>query len=115
MIDNYTVVLYGWRIEDQKEINKFVKKLEKIDEDYYDKFQNIMVEDVSAGGYFYFGAVLVRYDATDDPDAVIINSELINKATSEYHKTLEKYPELEKLFKKYTKTPAQLFVFQHIW
>ena len=48
-------------------------------------------------------------------DSVVINSELITEATSEYNKTLEENPELKKVLKKYTKTPAQLFVFQHVW
>lgn len=115
MIDNHTIVIYGWKIEDIDEIHKIRKKLEKIDEDYWDKFQNIMIDDTMCGDYLYFGAILVNYDAGDDPDPVVINSELIDKATSEYNKIIEENSELKKVFKKYTKTPAQLFVFQHVW
>ena len=115
MIDNNTVVIYGWKIEGSDEVRKIGKKLEKVDEEYWDKFQNIIIEDTMCGNYLYFGAILVNYDAGDDPDPVVINSELIDKATSEYNKTIEDNPELKKVLKKYTKTPAQLFVFQHIW
>jgi hypothetical protein len=115
MIDNHTIVIYGWKIEGSDEIRKIDKKLEKIDEEYLDKFQNIMIDDTMCGNYLYFGAILVNYDAGDDPDPVVINSELITEATSEYNKIIEENPELKKVLKKYTKTPAQLFVFQHIW
>ena len=115
MIDNHTIVIYGWKIEGNDEVRKIGKKLENVDEEYWDKFQNIMIEDTMCGNYLYFGAILVNYDANDDPDPVAINSELITEATSDYNKTLEDNPELKKVLKKYTKTPAQLFVFQHIW
>lgn len=115
MIDNHTIVIYGWKIEGSDEVRKIGKKLEKVDEEYWDKFQNIMIDDTMCGNYLYFGAILVDYDAGDDPDPVVINSELITEATSEYNKMLEENPELKKVLNKYTKTPAQLFVFQHIW
>ena len=115
MIDNHTIVIYGWKIEGSEEVRKIGKKLEKVDEEYWDKFQNIMIDDTMCGEYLYFGSILVNYDAGDDPDPVVINSELITEATSEYNKILEDNPELKKVLKKYTKTPAQLFVFQHIW
>ena len=115
MIDNHTIVIYGWKIEGSNEVRKIGRKLAKIDEEYWDKFQNIMIDDTMCGDYLYFGAILVNYDATDDPDPVVINSELITKATSEYNKVLDENFGLKKVLKKYTKTPAQLFVFQHIW
>lgn len=115
MIDNYTIVIYGWEIEGNDEVRKIGKKLEKVNEEYLDKFQNIIIEDTMCGNYLYFGAILVNYDAREDPDPVVINSELITEATSEYNKIIEENPELKKVLKKYTKTPAQLFVFQHIW
>lgn len=115
MIDNHTIVIYGWKIEGSDEVRKIVKKLEKIDEEHWDKFQNIMIDDTMCGNYLYFGAILVNYDAGENQDPVVINSELINGATSEYNKIIEENSELKKVLKKYTKTPAQLFVFQHIW
>lgn len=115
MIDNHTIVIYGWKIEGSDEVRKIGKKLEKVDEEYWDKFQNIMVDDTMCGNYLYFGAILVNYDAGEDPDPVVINSELITEATAEYNKIIEENPELKKVLKKYMKTPAQLFVFQHIW
>jgi len=115
MIDNHTIVIYGWKIEGSDEVRKINRKLEKINEEYWDKFQNIIIEDTMCGNYLYFGAILVNYDVEENPDHVVINSELIDKATSEYNKTIEENFELKKAFKKYTKIPAQLFVFQHIW
>jgi len=115
MIDNYTIVIYGWKIEGSDEVRKVGKKLEKVDEEYWYTFQDIIVDDTMCGNYLYFGAILVNYDAGDDPESVVINSELITEATSKYNKIIEENPELKKVLKKYTKTPAQLFVFQHIW
>ena len=115
MLDNHTIVIYGWKIEGSDEVRKINRKLEKVDEEYWDKFQNIIIDDTMCGNYLYFGAILVNYDAGGDPDPVVINSELIAEATSEYNKIIEENPELKKVLKKYTKTPAQLFVFQHIW
>ena len=115
MIDNHTIVIYGWQIEGPDEVKKLDKKLSKIDEEFWDKFQNIIIEDTMCGNYLYFGAILANYDSQSDPDPVCVNSELIDKATSEYNRTLEENPELKKVLKKYTKTPAQLFVFQNIW
>ena len=74
-----------------------------------------MINDQMCGNYLYFGAILVNYDVNDDSNPIIINSELITEATSEYNKIIEENPELKKVLKKYTKIPAQLFVFQHIW
>ena len=34
MVDNYTIVIYGWKIEGYDEVRKINKKLEKIDEEY---------------------------------------------------------------------------------
>lgn len=115
MIDNYTIVIYGWKIEGNDEVRKIGKKLEKVDDEYWYTFQDIMVDDTMCGNYLYFGAILVNYDAGDDPEPVVINSELIAEATSKYNKIIEENTELNKVLKKYTKTPAQLFVFQHIW
>lgn len=115
MIDNHTIVIYGWKIEGSDEVHKINKKLEKADEGYFDKFQNILIEDTMCGNYLYFGAILVDYDAGEDPDPVVINSELIESKTTEYNKMIEENPNIKKVFKKYTKEPAQLFVFQHIW
>jgi len=115
MIDNHTIVIYGWQIEGSDEVRKVDKKLEKADEDYWDKFQNILIEDTMCGNYLYFGAILVDYDSDYDHDPVIINSELIESKTAEYNKMLEENPNIKKVLKKYTKTPAQLFVFQHVW
>ena len=115
MIDNHTIVIYGWKIEGSDEVRKISKKLEKVDEDFWDKFQDIMIDDTMCGDYLYFGAILVNYNAGEESDPIVINSELITEATSEYNKTVEENPELKKVLKKYTKTPAQLFVFQHIW
>ena len=43
MIDNHTIVIYGWKIEGNDEVRKIGKKLEKVDEEYWDKFGRIQL------------------------------------------------------------------------
>lgn len=113
MIDNNTVVLYGWKVTDDN-IEKLQNELETWDEDYFDKIQDIIVEDTMCGNYIYFGAILASYDA-DEGEEVIIDSKLIKKATDVYNKKIKNEPELDKILKKYAKKQAKLYVFQQIW
>ena len=113
MIDNNTVVLYGWKVTDDN-IEKLQNELEVWDEDYFDKIQDIIIEDTMCGNYIYFGAILASYDA-DESEEVIIDSKLIKKATDVYNKKIKAEPELNKIFKKYAKKQPKLYVFQNIW
>ena len=123
-LDNYTRVIYGWKVTD-KQVDKIQKEIEdKCENVYRDDMYNIIdecyVDDSMCGEYFYFGALLGSidvYDAERGADnEIIINDKLINKATSKYNKMLKDYPEIEKIFKKYSKNKKpQLYVMQNIW
>ena len=117
-LDNYTRVVYGWKIEGSKNVEKFEKGLEKINENYYDDYFDFFVEDTMCGDYIFFGAHLVNYDV-DEGGEEVINTKLINEATDEYHKFLKDYPELDEYLNKQigkltTSKDAQLYVFQQI-
>ena len=113
MIDNNTVVIFGWKVTDNN-IEKLQNELEAWDEDYFDKIQDILIEDTMCGNYIYFGAILAQYDAGEGGE-VIIDSKLIKKATDTYNKKIKNYPEVDKILSKYAKKKAKLYVFQQIW
>ena len=118
-LDNYTKVIHGWKIKGRKKVKEFENELEKINENYYDDYCDFFIDDTMSGEYIYFGAKLANYNA-DEGGEVIINNELINKATSEYHSFLEEHPELDKFLQTQigintTEKESQLYIFQKIW
>lgn len=118
-LDNYTRVVYGWKVEGRKKVEKFEKELEKVNENYWDDYFDFLVTDSMCGDYIYFGARLVNEDA-EDGEEVIINSKLIKEKTDEYHDFLKEHPKLDEFLQKQigkttTCKDPQLFVFQQIW
>ena len=118
-LDNYTRIVYGWKIEGNKKVKEFEKELEKINKNYYDDYYDFFVYDSMCGEYIYFGAKLVCYDA-DEGGEVIINNNLIEKKTDEYHNFLKDHPEIDKFLQSQigintTLKEPQLYVFQQIW
>lgn len=118
-LDNYTRSIFGWKIEGRENVHKFASKLEKINKNYYDEYYNFLVEDTMCGEYIYFGADLVNYDANEENE-IILDDELIKKATDDYYNFLKEHPELDKFLKKQigkttTFKEPKLFIFQQIW
>lgn len=118
MLDYRCVAVYGWKIAERKNVSKFIKEIENVDEDYFDKIfgQKLMVEDTMRGEYIYIGARLVYFDPTEDDKEVIINDELVSKSTEEWNKFLEENPNYKKVINKWIgDDKPQLYVFNHIW
>lgn len=113
MLDNYTTLVYGWKLTGDK-VNEIQNELEDFDEDFWDKFQDIMVEDSMCGDYFYFGAILAHYDCNEE-DSLVIDDDLIEKSTDKYNKAIYGYPQLKEIFDKYKNGEPKLYVFQNIW
>lgn len=123
-LDNYTRVIYGWKV-DEKKVNHIIEEIETVcDEEYHDDMYNIIddcyIEDTMCGEYFYFGALLGSidvYGAESGGDMeIIVTQELIDKATKKYNDMINKYPKIDKIFKKYAKKQEpQLYVMQNIW
>lgn len=116
---NYTRVIYGWKIEGHKNVEKFENAIEKINKNFYEEYCDFFAVDPTCGNYIYFGADLVNCDANEEEE-VILNSKLIKKATDEYHEMLKKHPELNEFLGKQigkltTSKDAQLYVFQQIY
>ena len=114
MIDNYTTVVYGWKLTGSDNVNEFTSELEDWNEDYFDITEDVLVEDTMCGEYVYFGAVLVSYDA-EEGDEIVIDDELINKYTNKWNNFLKENPKFEEIIKKYKKGEPKLYVFQKIW
>lgn len=118
-LDNYTKVVYGWKIEGRKNVKEFDNELEKINKNYCDDYWDFFIDDYMCGEYIYFGAKLVNYNA-DEGGEVIINNKLIKKASDEYYNFLKDHPELDKFLQTQigintTSKEPQLYVFQQIW
>lgn len=123
-LDNYTRVIYGWKVTGKK-IDKIQEELETVCEEvYHNDLYNIVdgyiIEDTMCGEYFYFGALLGSMDVYDCERGadyeIIITDKLVDKVISAYNQMLKDYPEIEKIFKKYSKDKKpQLYVMQNIW
>jgi len=117
MIDNHTIVLYGWKVSGKDKTTKFEDACEEIDEDFFDKFlDEVFISDTMCGNYAYFGAILADYDAQfDDEEVIVIDDALVKKCTTKYNKFIEENPELAEVFDKYKEGEPKLYVFQHVW
>jgi len=113
-LDNYTKIVYGWKVEDEEREN-LQNELEVWDEDYWDKVQDVIVDDTMCGDYMYFGAIIASYDAVYDPEEVIVNDDLIKSQLKEWDKFLDDNPEFANIISKYKHGKPQLYVFQQIW
>lgn len=123
-LDNYTKVIYGWKVPEKK-VSKIVEDLEtlcdeKYDKDMYDILDGYYIEDTMCGEYFYFGALLGSMDVYDAESGgqieIKVTTKLVDKATSKYNQMLKDYPDIEKIFKKYIgKQSPELYVMQNIW
>lgn len=123
-LDNYTRVLYGWKVTGNK-VHHIEQEIEKIcEEEYHDDMYNIIdncyIQDTMCGEYFYFGALIGSIDVYDSErggkEEIIVNQKLIDESTKRYNDLIHKYPKLDKVFKKYSKNKdPQLYVMQNIW
>lgn len=113
MIDNYTSLIYGWKLTGEN-VDKFEKAMEEINEDWFDIGQNVVIKDNMCGKYIYFGAILAHYDS-DEENELVIDNKLINKVTKAYNNFIKKNPDIDKIFKKFEKGKPQLYLLQNIW
>ena len=123
-LDNYTRIFYGWKVTG-KQVDKIQTEIEDICENvYHNDMYNIIdecyIDDTMCGEYFYFGALLGSIDVYDAEnggnDEIIVNDKLINKAISKYNKMIREYPEIDKIFGKYSNNKKpQLYIMQNIW
>ena len=114
-LDNYTTLIYGWLIEGRENVKKFNKDLEELDENYYDKVQNVIVDDPMCGEYIYFGAIVARYDAEQDDERYRIIDDLVENSTNKWNKFIEDNPGFKEVIEKYKDGDPKLYLFQNIW
>ena len=111
-LDNYTKVVYGWKITDKNKLKQIEDDLENWNEDYF--CEDFIVDDTMCGNYIYFGAILTSYDA-DEGGEVIIDDELIKTKTKEWNDFLKDNTEFKNIIEKYKEGDPKLYVFQQIW
>lgn len=112
-LDNYTTLIYGWFIEGRENVKNFDNDLEEWDENYYDKVQEVIINDSMCGEYAYFGAVIVRYFA-DEEDKNYVIDDLVEKSTNKWNKFIEDNPGFKEVIEKYKDGEPKLYLFQNI-
>ena len=112
MIDNYTSLIYGWKLTGDK-IDKFENDMSCINDDWFDKVQDVVIKDHMCGKYIYIGAILANYDSYEENE-IIINDKLVSNSTKTYNNFIKKNPDIDKIFSKYLKGKPQLYLLQNI-
>lgn len=112
MIDSYTNVIYGWKFTGE-DVDKIQHELEVWDEDYVDNIQDVTIIDYMSGYYLYIGAILGRWDESEDGGEIIVNDELIKSSTDKFNKFIKDNPEFDNIIKDYIKDKKpQLYIMQ---
>lgn len=114
-LDNYTTLVYGWLVEGRENVKKFDKDLEEWDEDYFDKVQDVIVDDTMCGEYVYFGAIVARYDAEQDDEHHRIVDDLVENSANKWNKFIKDNPGFKEVIDKYKDSEPKLYLFQNIW
>lgn len=113
MIDNYTSLIYGWKLTGDN-ITKFENEMEDIDDDWVGITDKVVIKDYMCGEYIYFGAILAHYDSNEENE-LVIDDKLIKKSTKSYNDFIKKNPNIDKIFSKYAKGKPKLYLLQNIW
>jgi hypothetical protein len=111
MIDNYVKVIYGWKIP-SVDVDKVKDQLgEEIDE-ALDKF---MVYDFGQGLFLYIGAIIGEFNCDDDEGEILVTSKLAGPKIDKFNAFMKNNENIYKVFKKYMRKHAQLYVVQQKW
>lgn len=113
MIDNYTSLIYGWKLTGDN-IKKFENEMEDIDDDWISITDKVVIKDHMCGQYIYFGAILAHYDSNEENE-LVIDDKLIKKSTKSYNDFIKDNPKIDKIFSKYAKGKPKLYLLQNIW
>lgn len=112
MIYSCTNAIYGWKLSGEI-VSEFCNELEKWDEDYIDKIENIAVIDYMSGDYVYIGALLGKWNEDDDGGEIIVNDETIDSATDEFNKFIRTNPEFDNILNEFiNRQKPQLYIMQ---
>ena len=115
MIDRFTNVIYGWKFIGE-EVDKLKHELEVWDEDYIDNIQNVCIFDYMCGDYLYIGAILGRWDESEDNGEIIVNDKLIKSSTDQFNNFIKDNSELDNIIKNYIKDKKpQLYIMQQVY
>ena len=110
MLDRSTVILYGWKLTDEDQINSVY---DDFCDDYEDFIENHIVIDSMCGNYCYIGEINKYFD-NDEEWEFSLEDDLSSEAASKLYDYLSKNIELTKIVNHYVKGQPQLYIFNHI-
>ena len=115
MINHYTIIFHGWKIE-KENFKSFVDDLEEAG--YYDNdilFDGIVVVDGMLGNYCYFGTQIKKFDNDEDEDwCYQVNSWDEVKAWEDFKEWRNVHSDIwQKFSKKYCNGVPHTYIFQY--
>lgn len=115
MINHYTIIFRGWKIE-KENVGSFEDDLDEAG--YWDDdelFDGRVVVDSMCGNYCYFGTQIKSFDNDEDDDwCYEVNSLDESKAWEDFSKWRNEHPEIwQKFGKKYCNGTPRTYIFQY--
>lgn len=111
MVDNFVKVIYGWKVP-TADIEK-VK--EQLVEEPNNDLENFIIYDCCAGNFLYIGAIIGSFDCDDNDGEILITSKFAGPKIDKFNTFMKKNENIYKVFKKYMRKQAQLYVVQQKW
>lgn len=111
MEDNYVKVIYGWKVP-TVDVNKIKDQLENISYDTFDKF---IIYDYRCGKFIYIGAIIGEFNCDEGDGEILITSKIAGSKIDKFNSFIKKNENINKVFKKYMRKQAQLYVVQQKW
>lgn len=111
MVDNFVKVIYGWKVP----TFDIEKVKEQLGEEPNNDLENFIIYDYCVGNFLYIGAIIGSFDCDDDDGEILITSKIAGPKISKFNTFIEKNEDIKKIFKKYMRKQAQLYVVQQKW
>lgn len=111
MIDNYVKVIYGWKVP-AVDVDKVKDQLGYDIDDALDEY---IIYDYGQGLFLYIGAIIGEFDCDEDGGEILVTSKIAGPKINKFNAFMEKNPNVNKVFKKYMRKNAQLYVVQQKW
>ena len=74
-----------------------------------------IVYDYCNGNFLYIGAILGEFDCADDEGEILVTSKAAAPKIDKFNTFMKKNEDTNKVFKKYMRKQAQLYVVQQKW
>lgn len=111
MIDNYVKVIYGWKVP-ATDIDNVKDQLGDEPNEALNKF---MVYDYGCGNFLYIGAIIGEFNCDEDDAEILVTAKAAAPKIDKFNTFMKKNEDINKVFKKYMRKQAQLYVVQQKW